>query len=840
MKRNAVVLSIVILFLLSLSSVHAVEIVPQNACSCGLTTESVRVVNQDSEKHSFTVSVEGEISPFSVVYPPSFTLPGDGYIDVTVDVHFPCMKDKPYTGFIVVESDDGSVNKFPRAYFTRECPNIQLRSASALKEASPCEPVTFRFDITNAAPFKDYFSFKVLPEDYSDFVSLNSQKVALQPRQTHTLFVTTSFPCDVSGKKDFTLITETEKSNLRATTPFSLDIKPDYKFDLSVEDKSLSVCEQTRKKLSVSVANQNDFSQNFHLFLEDSPSWVSLSASSLSVNSSETGVSELTIQPPDGAAGSYEFSVKAVSEYGNISESVPVRVSVSNCYDFTLNFDFPERVCCDAAELPLVLYNNGTESGRFNVSVVSPEGLSLSSDAVFVASGEAKSFALDLDSCPSSADEVVISVAPLDAPELSKTFSRKASFIKEDSCSEIALLKDDFTISYSNYSLKLPVRNIGAKPTYYYFSLVSGSWEHLETFDFVLKPGEEASVKLYLEPEGIPEDKYALELVATTASGQEFRLPFFITLEKEFDLYEFLGSVYMSAVQNPCSFSYKVLLFVFVVSLVLSVAFSLFRSRCKRIKPRRRLTKLLRFFAYLSFVAVLAVGITFLFCNYGLSSITTYVPSNISAPPASPGQSMPSEVNQTANVTVNESEGAQEEFQGFVLEIPPEGTFEWDLSEVFRDPDADVLYYTVISPPSLEVEVNNEKGVALITPLEGFKEGSLLSVIVSDGEYTVSSPPIKVVFSSPEDKETVSANSRKNEEGASSLGKYIFIALLLVLLILFFRVLLSRREQKHEEPALVKKPSVSQLRGPEPPKRKRGRPKGSKNKKKRGRPKKNE
>ncbi len=250
------ILSLIFLILINSSGLAAAEDFTASAeasptvCACGTYLSRITLTNTASDivtyelggsgltqkkggPTTYTISTQGDMAALTSTAPTIITInEGEtGYIYNTITI--PCdYKEKKYSLITNIQTLGGLKKQLKQEIEVKKCPNVIALPPEEPK-ACPCTLTSYPFIIQNTQKFADEFSYTVKP--FTKHILL-SEASSIMPGETNkTLYVYFDLPCSLTGEQNFTLEIISQNGNLKTETPFQLEIDQTcYDYELKI------------------------------------------------------------------------------------------------------------------------------------------------------------------------------------------------------------------------------------------------------------------------------------------------------------------------------------------------------------------------------------------------------------------------------------------------------------------------------------------------------------------------------------------------------------------------------------------------------------------------------
>ncbi|MCD6325256.1 carboxypeptidase regulatory-like domain-containing protein [Candidatus Bathyarchaeota archaeon] len=379
-KKFAIFLIFSILFL-SLSPVHALAV-----------TVSGRVIDEDGQgMKDVNIEVYAFDETYQVeVYVDSFTTSSDGSFSIALTVGKEYSLRFSKEGYVkVTKSLSVKIYGTGKVSLGEIVLNkaVKLSSTVLSLAANPGDKLLIPFVVSNIGGETETVEFSVShPEDWStrilDQASREIKKTELSSGVSLNLQLEVTIPLKATGCHTLTL---TAASKTNSTLDFTIDVEPPSESILFCQFPGKSVAPGNTVRFQMRLKNPFGAEMRFKISVNSiPPSWTASikTASGESISEVILGGNEFVdfiveVESPENAKAGEEYSLTVIAEspYGNVTDSLPLSVALTEAEeDIRISAKFPEVTveAGKALKYPITISNLGEIDRLLLLSVQPP------------------------------------------------------------------------------------------------------------------------------------------------------------------------------------------------------------------------------------------------------------------------------------------------------------------------------------------------------------------------------------------------------------------------------------------------------------------------------------
>ncbi len=380
---------------------------------------------------------------------------------------------------------------------------------SDITSVCPCDIISsseIAVKLTNYGTKTDTFYLSVeVPEDWSAFVMpevtlASGESVMIDPAWVAP-------PCGTLPGT-YTVKFKAVSAMSGKITEKELDLDVMMCHAVEITGRDFSTCEGVKKSVSIDVSNSGNLEDTFTLTA--SPSWVSVSPSSVTLGELQTKEVTLTAIPPESFSGALNVTVTALAmnTYARTEESM--RLDVNRCNYFAASMVPPEGSVCigDEATYYLSIDNKGTTADRYVIAA--PSWVDVSENNVTVRSRARKMVTLTASPESPGLKSIDVYVSSVDHPtEIVKVES--IALVSDCRDASVSLVPDRLEVCNgqpSSFSVNLT--NTGNVPAKFDMRVSTGGPFSSEKVE--LAPGERQELAIEMDGSKAP-GRYPVDVV---------------------------------------------------------------------------------------------------------------------------------------------------------------------------------------------------------------------------------------------------------------------------------------------------------------------------------------
>lgn len=260
--------------------------------------------------------------------------------------------------------------------------DFELTSPDNAVDLCTGETALFTVNVRNTASEVGYYTFSV-DGLASSWVTAIPLGMILKPGESDNVFIyATPNSFVIPSNYGFNLIASSGAKTERLS--FNANVKDCHEVQATgFGEKEL--CSESTETYNVEIKNTGRYDESYSISVSgDLKDYVSLSQSTININSGESKTVFATVNYPSNLEGSHSFSINIKSKTSNAQTTVNFPISILGCYDFSLRTskDFV-NFCENSQEKVIIeLKNDGNQANTYNLEVRGPAWANLDHNTI--------------------------------------------------------------------------------------------------------------------------------------------------------------------------------------------------------------------------------------------------------------------------------------------------------------------------------------------------------------------------------------------------------------------------------------------------------------------------
>ena len=564
-----------------------------------------------------------------------------------------------------------------------ELPRIMIQHIVSEATINPCESTNLSFMITNPSNNPSVYTFTV-----TDFEGLGyiTQDLYLSPKQSKIIQYILIPDCSLHGTLNPKILISS--GDEEAKIPLILHINDAYGFSLEIED-TLLVCNNIVTRVPVKLSNLADFQNNYTLRVNKD--WIQPEYGYMVIDNKSEGYFDLIITPNFPTDSTTLAQIEVLPQYGDPA-TYKFNVNTQNCY--AQEFKLKDNNICETDNLYVILKNKGIYNQSFDL---------LSESAFYFDQTE-----LNLDPEDDITIPVYYDLDPGKYDILLKSYIKGTSIFEEiqdkinivslNDCYKPELLTKSTKVTHGMDTSILEIKSSPYQDDEYDLELEAPDWAYLEDDELFLEKGTTNIITVLTDiPEEIKQASYEASLILRSKSSDNVYVEHFNIRLADYTLVEYL-------LVNQCLIIFGIFLLIaliFFIKFVIDVGTS---------KKKARIDLVVVFM-----ILILAFILTIVcFDSFKTKLNLKYHPIDESE----------NQCTTYFSKSICESR--------YYIRINEDSSYQIDLSDLFYDPDGDILEYEVLNAQNIRVVVQN--GILTLIPNRDWYGVEEITFIARDGK----------------------------------------------------------------------------------------------------------
>ena len=470
-------------------------------CACSDAENLITLENTGDVASVYGITQSGSALNYSAINPTTFSLkPGESK-EVHNFIGAPCGIEGSFDLTTTVDTAFGSAKEIVQAVDIRQCVNVDVIQTEKPTEVCPCSPVRYDFVVKNTGDFAETYNISVTP--FPEYVTVSENLLVLGPGQSKEIYVFVATPCGIYGDMDFSLVVGAQRSNVKAELPFNLKINACYDYSVSSADV-MNVCKDIRNVAPVIITNNADVANTY--FLSTDAAWSFFDAGVITLLKKQAANINLTLYPSAVPEGTYNLTLRSVSERGEMIVDKSVSTIVENCYSLAISVDtVPDLASCEEYTLLGHALNDGSRESIYTFSLFGEPWASLGTAFSSVKSGESRDIPILLKAPCNETGlygfALTANVTNFPEKVMQQKFDVNVVAIEEAYAVEINSAEEKIETNYDGNVIQFDVSSIGIRGGRYdIFLNTTEGWISIDRTAIDIAPGETATINLVLSP----------------------------------------------------------------------------------------------------------------------------------------------------------------------------------------------------------------------------------------------------------------------------------------------------------------------------------------------------
>jgi len=666
-------------------------------CSCSNRIDKIFITNTGSFGAVFTLDTN--LPDFVTLPVSTITIEPGQSVVLDLLISAPCGEESQEDYSINIKSNLGQEKVISRPLSFQKCQSINAVLFADKDEVLPCEPINYKIEIDNPSNFAE--TYYIEPQNYAEFFDSPLYELDLPKGKKGVVDTTLTLSCADYGEKQVGFNIYSAKNELFSEVSHSFNVLQAYEFSTDLAE-SYNSCEGQWNELPITINNDATVSNGFNIELVNSPSFVSLDNTHLDIESNESKMFGLLVNPEVGDKGNYNFKIKISSDIGDNILEKNINLTVNDCYKLsvTISGDENPNICSGKADFTALIKNEGSFTEDVSLfPYYDLEGIgNTSKKSITLDSGEEKEINLSLD-IPNDFEgtfSVYLSAVLDNMPEKLWKDSIKITAHNQYSCTKSIILKDKIYARYTDSQAIIKIKNNGYTDSKY--SLFLDGKDKLKLTEDVisLMPGEVKYLAMDIDPDVQTQDNFYYLKMISDENGEVYEFSFELVLTDT----PILEKIYAYSTTSTCKTIGTILVIILILSMILFVVRALMSKSTYKGQGK--------------FNIVLLILII-------LIAIATFVvfgtPDNY-APP----------------LQTNEKNYGIVWYEDTIKTL--------DMSDYFIDPDGDLLSYKVEDEPD-EIKFDFKDNILTLTPKPDWFGNRRIRFVATDSDgFSIKSPRI--------------------------------------------------------------------------------------------------
>jgi Flp pilus assembly protein TadB len=333
-------------------------------CKGSTFIDKISLFNSNDIPLLFTLTKTGDAARWSTIMPDSFVLEPYSSISVEDFLTVPLSAEGSYDLNIEINADNNIKKILEQTIIVKSCNNIEATIKDNGFSNCPCSPTEYSFKITNTGDFTE--TVDLFADIKKKYYTISEQTLTLAPKESETVFLYVTMPCDIYGDFWFNLKVDSRRSEQIITIPFFLNLRPEcYDYDLrlgkavlignmsysnttvevSFEESNTdeyTFCVEEDYVIPIAIINNGEIDNNYLFTLDKNiikDGLLELFTERLFVENNSSELNYMFINSAAHDLGIFPFIFTIETENGKVSKTYDINIYIEDC----MNVSFPKE-----------------------------------------------------------------------------------------------------------------------------------------------------------------------------------------------------------------------------------------------------------------------------------------------------------------------------------------------------------------------------------------------------------------------------------------------------------------------------------------------------------------
>ncbi len=291
-------------------------------------------------------------------------------------IRAPCGKKGSYNNnlFFIVQNLESNFKLRQKINIEKQS-NIQVLKKITYTNECPAKEIKYVFQVSNIGSFTE--NYEISLNKYSANFGINPSKFKLSSGESIDVTVFGKFPESYYGKYDFRANVKALNNNLNLNVDLSADVLRCHNFILN-GSSNLDVCQDGNGFYeNYYITNLANFSNDYDVYLKGNPSYVWLQGDYIKLDSKQTGLIPIGINPQTKKGqlgkqylGNNSFKLIVESNLGDLILEKNINLKVNECYSIGVLANKTEKICRGDKPYLFEVKNNGIFSEKIDLKLL--------------------------------------------------------------------------------------------------------------------------------------------------------------------------------------------------------------------------------------------------------------------------------------------------------------------------------------------------------------------------------------------------------------------------------------------------------------------------------------
>jgi uncharacterized membrane protein len=344
----------------------------QSSCTCEQKQVYIKISNQGKYLENYVLAAEGPLKQWVTFSGTSFSMPPNSTREAIAYFKTPCNVVGNYdTVFKVVSSSKYAQAETTAGLSLITCYDYSLNTEKTFYDLCETQTQVIPITLKNLGTSDNNYNVKL---GSPSWMALDQKNIALSTDKEKIFNLNVQPPANTQG--NFTAYIEviSDKGTVVKNLEINFNIGSCYGSTMDIDKTEDRVCNTLSNTYQVTITNTGKLSKEFDLVL-DSPTWVTLDKSHISLNTGEKTTATLSVQPPqDTKSSSYPITIKSIDSISKKEAKASLNLTTlttENCYQPSITSEKDSITVSQdsAATLLISIENKGLQQANYIIEI---------------------------------------------------------------------------------------------------------------------------------------------------------------------------------------------------------------------------------------------------------------------------------------------------------------------------------------------------------------------------------------------------------------------------------------------------------------------------------------
>lgn len=336
---------------------------------------------------NYHIFPDGSASSFVSYAPSSFSLASGSSQKIFAFLNIPCGTEGKFDLDTVISTDLGLEKVISQKINIMQCDNIGIDPATINIESCSYDPVEFKLNVTNTAPFHESYEISV-DKKFAPYTSASETSFAMGPGGSKEISLTTDLGSSQAffGDNEFNIRITAKNNGIYKEIPVQYTVKDCYDYNVSLgyaifpESKDAQqgddvsgtyvICDNTYGKIPVTITNIADSSNSFFLELQDALPYISLDVNTIeNLSSKASYTAYILLRPFAYLEENLTFRLAVRPGLGMAEKSFDIPLKIKRCYSPELSVPGTIKIISNVTENTFTIGNIGDRTAGYDIAL---------------------------------------------------------------------------------------------------------------------------------------------------------------------------------------------------------------------------------------------------------------------------------------------------------------------------------------------------------------------------------------------------------------------------------------------------------------------------------------